>query len=32
MEIKKDTKVKVPYCPELGTGAVLQPLGDVLQF
>jgi hypothetical protein len=24
MEIKKDTKVKVPYRPELGTGAVLQ--------
>ena len=24
MQIKKDTKVKVPYCPELGTGAVLQ--------
>jgi SNF2 family DNA or RNA helicase len=24
MEIKKDTKVKVPYRPDLGTGAVLQ--------
>ena len=24
MEIKKDTKVKVPYRPELGSGAVLQ--------
>ena len=24
MEIKKDTKVKIPYRPELGTGAVLQ--------
>ncbi|WDN89323.1 hypothetical protein BuS5_02291 [Desulfosarcina sp. BuS5] len=24
MEIKKDTKVKVQYRPELGTGAVLQ--------
>ena len=24
MEIKKDTEVKVPYRPELGTGAVLQ--------
>ncbi len=24
MEIKKDTKVKVPYRPELCTGAVLQ--------
>ena len=24
MKIKKDTKVKVPYRPELGTGAVLQ--------
>lgn len=24
MEIKKDTKVKVPYRPELGTGAVLE--------
>ena len=24
MEIKKDTKVKVPYRPELGTGAVFQ--------
>ena len=24
MEIKKDTKAKVPYRPELGTGAVLQ--------
>ncbi len=24
MEIKKDTKVKVPYLPELGTDAVFQ--------
>ena len=24
MQIKKDTKVKVQYRPELGTGAVLQ--------
>ena len=24
MEIKKDTKVKIPYRPDLGTGAVLQ--------
>ena len=28
MEIKKDTKVKVPYRPELGTGAVLQVAED----
>jgi len=30
MEIKKDTKVKIPYRPDLGTGAVLQVLSHVL--
>jgi len=24
MKIKKDTNVKIPYLPELGTGSVLQ--------